>query len=155
QHPAARARADGPGDRSGHSGERCHRLRRPNGAAPGPTRDRPPVAAPIARLYHRRGGFPDGVRPAVARARRTGVAAPGHSHCLDGRAGLFTRAPPKQGKAAVIAPPILRAVHVTVRVGERALLDDMTLVLPPGSMTVLLGPNGAGKTTLIRVLAGI
>ncbi|MBV8318636.1 MAG: ABC transporter ATP-binding protein [Planctomycetaceae bacterium] len=55
----------------------------------------------------------------------------------------------------MIAPPTLQAKNITVRVGDRALLDDVTLTLPPGSMTVLLGPNGAGKTTLIRVLAGI
>jgi iron complex transport system ATP-binding protein len=55
----------------------------------------------------------------------------------------------------VIAPPTLQAKNITVRVGDRALLDDVTLTLPSGSLTVLLGPNGAGKTTLIRVLAGI
>jgi iron complex transport system ATP-binding protein len=55
----------------------------------------------------------------------------------------------------MMAPPILRAADVTVRVGTRALLDRITLTVPSGSMTVLLGPNGAGKTTLIRVLAGI
>jgi iron complex transport system ATP-binding protein len=54
----------------------------------------------------------------------------------------------------VIAPP-LHAANLTVRLGGRALLDDVTLTLAPGSMTVLLGPNGAGKTTLIRTLAGI
>lgn len=55
----------------------------------------------------------------------------------------------------MIAPPTLRADHVTVRIGAKALLDDVSVSLPPGSMTVLLGPNGSGKTTLIRVLAGI
>ena len=55
----------------------------------------------------------------------------------------------------MIAPPPLHAANITVRLGGRALLDDVTLTLAPGSMTVLLGPNGAGKTTLIRVLAGI
>lgn len=52
-------------------------------------------------------------------------------------------------------PPEWWAEHVTVRAGGRALLDDVSVRLPPGSMTVLLGPNGAGKTTLIRTLAGI
>jgi iron complex transport system ATP-binding protein len=37
----------------------------------------------------------------------------------------------------------------------RRVLDDVTLTLPSGSMTVLLGPNGSGKTTLIRILAGV
>jgi iron complex transport system ATP-binding protein len=55
----------------------------------------------------------------------------------------------------VIAPPTLQAKNITVRAGDRALLDGVTLTLPSGSMTALLGPNGAGKTTLIRVLAGI
>ncbi len=55
----------------------------------------------------------------------------------------------------MIMPPTLQAKNVTVCLGERALLNDVTLTLPSGSMTVLLGPNGAGKTTLIRVLAGI
>lgn len=55
-----------------------------------------------------------------------------------------------------MTPPLeLRAVAVTVRVGGQALLDSVTLTLPPGSMTVLLGPNGSGKTTLIRTLAGV
>ena len=58
-------------------------------------------------------------------------------------------------RPAVIVPPTLQAKNVTVCLGERALLNDVTLTLPSGSMTVLLGPNGAGKTTLIRVLAGI
>jgi iron complex transport system ATP-binding protein len=55
----------------------------------------------------------------------------------------------------MIAPPALHAGQVTVRIGGNVLLDDVTLTLPPGSMTVLLGPNGSGKTTLIRVLAGV
>ena len=55
----------------------------------------------------------------------------------------------------MITPPDLRTRHVTVRVENQALLEDVTLTLPPGSMTALLGPNGAGKTTLIRVLAGL
>jgi ABC-type cobalamin/Fe3+-siderophores transport system ATPase subunit len=55
----------------------------------------------------------------------------------------------------MIVPPVVQAKHVTFRVEGRALLEDVSLTLVPGSLTVLLGPNGAGKTTLIRVLAGI
>lgn len=52
-------------------------------------------------------------------------------------------------------PPPLRVSQVMVRLGRRPILQDISLTVPPGSMTVLLGPNGSGKTTLIRVLAGI
>jgi iron complex transport system ATP-binding protein len=49
----------------------------------------------------------------------------------------------------------LRSSGVTVRIGRRALIEEVTLSLPVGSLTALLGPNGAGKTTLLRVLAGV
>ena len=55
----------------------------------------------------------------------------------------------------MIVPPPLQADQITVSTAGRALLDDVSVTLTPGSMTVLLGPNGAGKTTLIRVLAGL
>lgn len=52
-------------------------------------------------------------------------------------------------------PPALQATCITVRIGSQALVEDVSLSLPGGSMTVLLGPNGAGKTTLLRILAGV
>jgi iron complex transport system ATP-binding protein len=55
----------------------------------------------------------------------------------------------------MIAPPTLHVEHASVLYERRPALRDITLSLPPGSMTVLLGPNGSGKTTLLRVLAGV
>jgi ABC-2 type transport system ATP-binding protein len=34
-------------------------------------------------------------------------------------------------------------------------LDDVSFVVPDGSITGLVGPNGAGKTTAMKILAGI
>jgi ABC transport system ATP-binding/permease protein len=43
---------------------------------------------------------------------------------------------------------------VTVALGGRKLLDDVTWRLGPGDRVGLLGPNGAGKTTVLRLLTG-
>jgi ABC transport system ATP-binding/permease protein len=43
---------------------------------------------------------------------------------------------------------------VTVALGGRTLLDDVTWRLGPGDRVGLLGPNGAGKTTVLRLLTG-
>ncbi len=38
--------------------------------------------------------------------------------------------------------------------GDVVALDDLTIEVPRGSISVLLGPNGAGKTTAIRMITG-
>lgn len=44
--------------------------------------------------------------------------------------------------------------NVTVTVGGRNLLDDVSTDCSRGSLTALVGPNGAGKSTLLAVVAG-
>ena len=39
--------------------------------------------------------------------------------------------------------------------GERLVLRDVDLHVPPGGAMLLLGANGSGKSTLLRVLAGL
>jgi ABC-type cobalamin/Fe3+-siderophores transport system ATPase subunit len=51
--------------------------------------------------------------------------------------------------------PHLSAQHVTLRAGERTLVDDFTHTFYPGEIWCVAGPNGAGKTTLISALAGL
>jgi len=43
---------------------------------------------------------------------------------------------------------------VTVRLGDRTLLDDVTWRLGPGDRVAVVGVNGSGKTTLLRLLLG-
>ena len=38
--------------------------------------------------------------------------------------------------------------------GERLLIDDLSLQIPPGAIVGVIGPNGAGKSTLFRMIAG-
>ncbi len=39
--------------------------------------------------------------------------------------------------------------------GDKAVLKDINLSIPDGTITGLVGINGAGKTTLLRLLAGV
>jgi zinc/manganese transport system ATP-binding protein len=44
---------------------------------------------------------------------------------------------------------------VSVTLGSRVILDDVSFNVAPGSFTGLIGSNGAGKTTLLRVILGL
>lgn len=44
---------------------------------------------------------------------------------------------------------------LTVRYGEKTVLDGLDLTLPDNGVTAVTAPSGAGKTTLLRVLAGL
>jgi ATP-binding cassette subfamily F protein uup len=55
---------------------------------------------------------------------------------------------------ARLGKTVLDAADLTVAVGERVLLDQVTWQLGPGDRIGVLGPNGAGKTSLLKVLAG-
>lgn len=49
---------------------------------------------------------------------------------------------------------MLKAEHLSFRIGEQTLVDDVSLTLQPGEFTMVLGPNGAGKSTLLKLLTG-
>lgn len=45
--------------------------------------------------------------------------------------------------------------QVSKRFGAVAAVDDLSLEVPQGSVTVIHGPSGSGKTTLLRLIAGL
>ena len=45
--------------------------------------------------------------------------------------------------------------HVTFHYGDKEVLRDFTLWVPPEGITALTGPSGRGKTTVLRLLAGL
>jgi len=44
---------------------------------------------------------------------------------------------------------------LTVHLGERIVLDQLSLQIKAGTFTAILGPSGCGKTTLLRAIAGL
>lgn len=44
---------------------------------------------------------------------------------------------------------------ITVRFGDRTVLDRMSLELADGEVVALVGSSGVGKSTLLRVIAGL
>lgn len=49
---------------------------------------------------------------------------------------------------------ILALTSLSVRVGAKRLLDDVSFSVAQGETIAVIGPNGAGKSTLLRALSG-
>ena len=50
---------------------------------------------------------------------------------------------------------MIEARYLTLRYGDKLVLDHFSLEIPNDGITALNGPSGCGKTTLLRVLAGL
>ena len=49
----------------------------------------------------------------------------------------------------------LAAHGISVRLGRRRVVDDVSVHVARGELVALLGPNGCGKSTTMRALAGV
>lgn len=54
-----------------------------------------------------------------------------------------------------MSTPLLQTHALSLRVGDRSLVEWLDLSISAGQLWCLAGPNGAGKTTLLDTLAGL
>jgi len=56
--------------------------------------------------------------------------------------------------APTLEPPhTLEARSITLAYGERVIIEELSVLVPPGRVTVIVGANACGKSTLLRGLA--
>lgn len=53
------------------------------------------------------------------------------------------------------ATPLLAVEQISVRLGQRLVLDDVSLAVYEGEQVRITGPNGAGKSTLLNAITGV
>jgi sulfate-transporting ATPase len=49
---------------------------------------------------------------------------------------------------------VIEFVNVTKSFGDRCLIDNFSMKVPPGAIVGVIGPNGAGKSTLFKLITG-
>ena len=54
-----------------------------------------------------------------------------------------------------MADYIYSMVRARKKVGDKIILDDVTMAFFPGAKIGMVGPNGAGKSTILKIMAGI
>jgi ATP-binding cassette ChvD family protein len=50
---------------------------------------------------------------------------------------------------------IYQMIRARKAVGEKLILDDVTMAFLPGAKIGMVGPNGAGKSTILKIMAGL
>jgi len=54
-----------------------------------------------------------------------------------------------------MAEYIYQMVRARKQVGDKLILDDVTMSFLPGAKIGMVGPNGAGKSTILKIMAGL
>src|SRR5437763_4193538 len=57
--------------------------------------------------------------------------------------------------AAQASAPMIQVDHVTKRIGDKVLVEDLTFEVGHGEIFGFIGPSGSGKTSTIRLLTGV
>jgi len=71
-------------------------------------------------------------------------------------AGVLEAAEPEpSGSRVAELTGALTVSHLSVRYGQRLILDDVSFAARPGSRTAIIGPTAAGKTQLLYALSGL
>jgi ATP-binding cassette, subfamily B, bacterial len=68
---------------------------------------------------------------------------------------LLAEGPQKTGTLPVQLTGPVQLSAVTLRFGEKKVLNDISLSIQPGTRTAIIGPTAAGKTQLLYVLSGL
>jgi Fe-S cluster assembly ATP-binding protein len=51
--------------------------------------------------------------------------------------------------------PILEVIHLGLRLGNKSILNNLSMEFWPGYVHAVIGPNGAGKSTLASTIMGL
>ena len=54
-----------------------------------------------------------------------------------------------------MAEYIYSMVRARKKIGDKLILDDVTMAFLPGAKIGMVGPNGAGKSTILKIMAGL
>ncbi len=68
---------------------------------------------------------------------------------------LLAESPKETGTQTVELNGTVQLSNITLRFGEKKVLNDISLLIQPGTRTAVIGPTAAGKTQLLYVLSGL
>src|SRR6478735_5356924 len=83
------------------------------------------------------------------------ASTPQTSHPESDAHASFMARFPRCRRRNPVAEYIYSMVRARKAVGEKLILDDVTMAFLPGAKIGMVGPNGAGKSTILKIMAGL